>query len=279
MAGFPSSSGQQGDPAFDDQRTGEGAPPVSLGRPAPPVSSRDRVTALLTRLPVSPSRLLIGVLAGIILLLLALWLFRPPPPAVETTLPRATATADGRSAGATASETSVAPTSVAPPTMVVVDAAGAVTRPGLYRLRPGSRVNDLVRIAGGLLPGADRNRLNLAAPLADGQRLYVPKAGEQSPPDPVDLTGGEGTGPDAGTSGSATPGGSAGQTPGPATPVDLNTATADELDTLPGVGPSTAAAILDYRTQHGPFRSVDDLLDVRGIGDAKLAALRSKVRV
>jgi competence protein ComEA len=210
------------------------------------------------------------VVGAILALVVALWLLRPPPPAVETTLPRATPAA-ARGAAATSLPLTTVRRSV------VVDAAGSVARPGLYRLSPGARVNDLIRAAGGLRPGADPDRLNLAAPLADGQRLYVPKVGELTAPPPLDPTGGsDGATDPTGTTGSTQP---AGGGPAATVPVDLNTATADQLDTLPGVGPSTAAAILDYRTQHGPFRSVDELLDVRGIGDAKLAALRPKVRV
>ena len=147
---------------------------------------------------------------------------------------------------------------------IVVHAAGAVARPGLQRLAVGARVADLLDVAGGPTPDADLDRLNLAAPLADGQRLYVPRLGETTPA-PVSPEGGGG----AVGSGDAT-GGAAG-------PIDLNTATAEQLDALPGIGPATSAAIVDHRERNGPFGSVDDLLDVRGIGPAKLEGLRDLV--
>lgn len=155
---------------------------------------------------------------------------------------------------------------------VVVHVAGAVAAPGVVRLGNGSRVVDAVTAAGGLRPDADPDRVNLAATLVDGQRVVVPIVGQPIPaevaPAPVPSSGGGTTG--AGASSGA---GSTGA------PVDLNTATAEQLDALPGVGPSTAAAILDHRSSAGPFTSVDQLLDVRGIGEAKLEALRDLVSV
>ncbi len=153
---------------------------------------------------------------------------------------------------------------------VVVHAAGAVVAPGVYRLGPGLRVADLLAAAGGPTADADVDRLNLAATLADGQRLYVPRRGEVAPaavaPD------GGGAAPGSSSSGPGTG-------PSTAAPIDLNSADAEQLDALPGVGPATAAAIVDHRTRNGPFTSVDGLLDVRGIGPAKLEALRDLVTV
>jgi competence protein ComEA len=131
-------------------------------------------------------------------------------------------------------------------------------------------VADLVAAAGGFAPDADPDRLNQAAPLSDGVRVWVPRRGEAEGPAAVN---GDGGGAAVGPS----PAG--GGPTGTAAPVDLNTATLDQLDTLPGIGPSTAQSIIDHRTANGPFRSVDDLLEVRGIGEAKLAQLRDKVRV
>ena len=122
---------------------------------------------------------------------------------------------------------------------------------------------DVVEAAGGPSPDADLDQLNLAAKVGDGDRVYVPRRGEALPA--------QASTPGAGPVAAGGPAG--------AGPVDLNTATAEQLEALPGVGPATAAAILDYRREHGRFRSVDELLDVRGIGEAKLAALRPKVRV
>ncbi|MFM8236367.1 MAG: ComEA family DNA-binding protein [Actinomycetota bacterium] len=146
---------------------------------------------------------------------------------------------------------------------LVVHVVGAVRTPGVVRLRDGSRVLDAVGAAGGATPAADLARLNLAAPLADGTRVVVPRVGEPTPvAEPGDL---------------APPGAEvAGSSPGP---IDVNRATAAELEALPGVGPATAAAIVREREEHGPFRSPDDLERVRGIGPAKLAALRDQIRV
>ena len=151
---------------------------------------------------------------------------------------------------------------------LIVQAAGAVVRPGVYHLAAGARVGDLIALAGGLTADADADRVNLASPLADGVRVWVPRRGEADPPVAI------GGGASGGAGGSGGTGGS-----GPPALVDLNTATAEELDALPGIGPATAAAIIDHRQRNGPFRSVDDLADVRGIGQAKLAQLRELVRV
>jgi competence protein ComEA len=150
------------------------------------------------------------------------------------------------------------------PGVVVVHVAGAVVAPGVHTMGAGDRVSDAVAAAGGAVPEADLDGLNLAAPLADGQRVYVPRIGEV---DPASVP--NGPSPSGGPLGSAAPAG----------PVDVNRATADELEALPGVGPATAAAIVDDRDRNGPFASVDDLDRVSGIGPAKLAALRDLVTV
>lgn len=146
------------------------------------------------------------------------------------------------------------------PAEVVVDVAGKVRHPGLHRLPPGSRVDDAIRAAGGPLPGVNLNSLNLAAKVVDGQQIAV-----GVPPAP-----GAGGVADPAASGGGSPGGSAG-------PVDLNTATLEQLEALPGVGPVLAQNILDWRAAHGRFNSVDQLTDVTGIGPAKFATLRPLV--
>ncbi|MDP9286494.1 MAG: ComEA family DNA-binding protein [Actinomycetota bacterium] len=139
------------------------------------------------------------------------------------------------------------------PRLLVVDVAGAVRRPGLYRLRQGARVADAIERAGGLSPHAERTAVNLAAPLADGEQVLIAARGS-----PVAGA--------AGTTGAAATG-----------PVSLNSASAEQLDALPGVGPVTAQKILQYRQEHGPFTSVDGLDAIPGIGPARLADLRPLV--
>ena len=140
---------------------------------------------------------------------------------------------------------------------VVVDVVGAVRRPGLYRLEQGSRIADAVACAGGATRKADLALINMAAPLADGEQVVVPKRGP---------------------GGAAVPGGAAAAGPGvPAGPVHLSTATLEQLDALPGVGPVTAQKILDYRQEHGAFTSVDELDAVPGIGPARMDTLRDLV--
>ncbi|KPI18804.1 Soluble ligand binding domain-containing protein [Actinobacteria bacterium OK074] len=142
---------------------------------------------------------------------------------------------------------------------IVVDVSGKVRNPGIQRLPAGSRVADALRAAGGVRPGTNTDALNRARFLVDGEQVVV---GGPAPavPGPV----------------GAAPGGAA--SAGPAAPVPLNTATVDQLDTLPGVGPVLAQHIIDYRTQHGGFRSVDELRQVNGIGDRRFADLRNLVR-
>lgn len=221
-------------------------------------------------------------LVAAVAILSALVLLRRPPP-IEDRLPiagagsdttgRTAVTSDRPGAADTTADEGASSAGSGPSTTaaeVVVHVAGAVAAPGVVRLSSGSRVVDAVTAAGGLRADADPDRVNLAAALTDGQRVVVPVLGQPVPPET-----------DGGAAGAAGPGGAAGDggvaAGSPAAPIDLNTATAEELDTLPGVGPSTAAAIIDHRESSGPFRSVDALLDVRGIGEAKLEALRDLV--
>jgi competence protein ComEA len=247
-------------------------PSPELPRPLPARTWREQLAGLAESFDVSPRRLLFGAVALACIGVVGWRLLAPPPPPAEMRLPFAQSSAAG-DGGADPSSgtgrthggggTATATTAIA--TEVVVHVAGAVVSPGVRRLPPGSRVIDALDAAGGALPDADLPRINLAAPLVDGQQVYVPKPGEQPPLAAAAVPGGAGT---------AGPGGSV-----PGALVDLNTATAEQLDTLPGVGPSTAAAIIAHRDQNGPFTSVDQLLDVRGIGEAKLELLRDLVSV
>lgn len=157
---------------------------------------------------------------------------------------------------------------------IVVDVDGAVAHPGLYKLPPDSRVQAALAAAGGLSPQADAHRINRAAKLHDGQKLYVLSQGESTPP--LAASSGQGCEGQACTS---TEGGVAGSDPEGQGLVNINTANATQLTQLPGVGPAIAQKIIDYRTANGPFTSVDDLTKVPGIGTAKLAQIKSHARV
>jgi competence protein ComEA len=143
----------------------------------------------------------------------------------------------------------------APAKLLVIDVAGEVRHPGLYRLRDGSRIDDAIAAAGGPTAKAQLDTVNLAAPVADGEQVVVPKRG---------------------------PGGvaavsSAAAGSSPSAPLDLNSATLEQLENLPGVGPVTAQKILDFRQQHGAFHSVAELAGVPGIGPAHMAQLKGLV--
>jgi competence protein ComEA len=142
-----------------------------------------------------------------------------------------------------------------------VHVAGAVAKPGVYDLGAGARVIDAIEAAGGGVPDADLNRLNLAAKVADGQRVLVQRVGEAAP------------------AGSASPGASGGGSADPSGLVSLNSATQVELEALPGIGPTLAEAIITERERRGGFRSVNELRDVRGIGEKRFADLKDKVTI
>lgn len=174
-----------------------------------------------------------------------LWYVRSLPRPVEV----ASVAQTGRPAGASASPS--------PALMLLVDVAGWVRSPGVYEFPEGARVIDAIDAAGGARPGAMLQALNLAAPLVDGTQVLVPREGEQ------------GVVPPAAGGGGAVAGGL----------INVNTATAAELETLPGVGEVLAQRIIDHRTENGPFTSVDQLVDVSGIGDAILGSIRELVTV
>jgi competence protein ComEA len=234
-------------------------------RPPPPRSPWQQLRDWITW--VGPGRV-VAVIASVLAVAAgSWWLLRPPAAPVEDSLPY--------TAGAAVSTTSVgvpppvvasseASTSSAPPSELVVHVAGAVVTAGVYRMPAGARVVDAVAAAGGATPDAQTDAVNLAAPLHDGDRVYLPRVTDPTVAVPAGVT--------------PAPGASAGSgAPASSGPVDLNSATVEQLDALPGVGPATAQAIVDHRDRNGPFASVDQLGDVRGIGPAKLESLRPLV--
>jgi competence protein ComEA len=256
-------------------------------RPPPPRTWRDRLDDLTTDPP--PIGRVVAALAVVaVVAVVALRVLAPQSPPPEVDLPLAQpagseaaaaggadpADAGGPAGGAPAGAAGGLDASGGGPaasgspatasaTEVVVHVVGAVAAPGVKRLPMGSRVVDAVDAAGGAAADADLARVNLAAVLVDGQQVVILRPGEL-PPSPVPAPS-----PGGATSGAASGGGV----------VNVNTASAAELEELPGVGPATAEAIIAHRDEHGPFTSVDDLLDVRGIGEAKLEQLRDRAAV
>jgi competence protein ComEA len=226
----------------------------SLPRPAPPRSPVDRVREWVVWF--GPGRLAATALAVIAVVAGGAWLLRGSPSRAEDQLPFA-AHPTSSAANSPTSASLVAPTTTVA-SSIVVYVAGAVVAPGVYTLGAAARVTDAVTAAGGAGANANLNVVNLAATLHDGEQIYVPVVGEVVP---IVVAGPavEGTVPTG--------------------PVNVNSATVDQLDVLPGVGPATAAAIVAHREQHGPFQTVEQLGDVRGIGPAKLDALRGLVTV
>jgi len=216
-------------------------------------------------MPVTPNKPQLAIYAALavaVLLIGARFLRSDPvdgaaadtPPAFTTTT--GAGAPDGLSAGAVAGD--------APAARLVVDVKGAVRRPGVYRLTAGARAYDAIRRAGGLTARADRIGVNLAARVVDGGEVVVPERGvglRTTAAPPASAGAGDGDGAAAG---------------GPLA-LDLNTASAQELEQLDGVGPAIAANIVIYREQHGGFASVDELDEVSGIGEAKLAAIRAQL--
>ena len=229
-----------------------------MGRP--PAGERGRRLALPSpgaladRLGVSAATVVLGALGVAAAAIGGWWALRAPPgPDPAEILPMAGSV-----------EIPVPSPPVAPDSgRIVVDVVGAVARPGLHELPAGSRVADAVAAAGGLTAEADRMRLNLAEPLGDGSRLWVPAIDEPVGPEVVAVTAGAGSPGRKGASG-----GLAGA------PLNVNTAEAAALEELPGIGPALAAAIVEHRRRSGPFATVDELVEVSGIGPAKLEQIR-----
>lgn len=219
------------------------APPNGRGVTPPFVSAIERASRGIEAVQRHPWRVA-AIAVLIVVVSAAAWrvLDVPAPAAPEVRLPMATRSAEPATSDSPSSSRGAD---------VVVHVAGAVARAGVYRLSDGARTVDAIGAAGGARADADLARVNLAARLSDGLRVYVPAVGEATVP-PLE-------GQDA------VPGGG---------PINLNAATAEQLDDLPGIGPSTAAAIIAHRRDHGPFQSIDQLLDVRGIGAAKLEQIR-----
>jgi competence protein ComEA len=192
-----------------------------------------------------PRRLAAWAAAALVLLLLSAWYLARSRPAADAAPPAVATIAVDQEGGGGG--------------RVTVDVAGAVKRPGVYRLSSSERVEDALKRAGGATGRADLSQINRAAKLEDGRQILVPiRASRASPA--------------AAQPGAAAPA-------APDQPVNLNTATLEQLDTLDGVGPATAQKILDYRTEHGGFGSVEELDQIPGIGEKRLAALRERVRV
>ena len=189
-----------------------------------------------------PRKLAAWGAAGLALILLTAWYLARSRPAESASAPPVATIAVARDEGGSGDR-------------LIVDVAGAVRKPGVYRMAAGARVEDALKRAGGATPHADLSQINRAAKLEDGRQVLVPRRASQA----------------------ATASAPAAATP--AQPVNLNTATLEQLDTLDGVGPTTAQKIIDFRTAHGGFGSVDELDQIPGIGEKKLAALREQVRV
>jgi competence protein ComEA len=231
-----------------------------------PETRRDVIAERWQRLRSDP-RVGVAVLACVAIAAGVAW-FRSgiapasPPPAPDTEVGAA-------HAGTTTTAPDRSTTSSTVPSVLVVDVAGAVVAPRVVTLPAGARVIDAIDAAGGAQPGADLSRLNLAAPLADGSRVAVPMVGQPTPAlDPTAVSGAPS--PAAGRDSGA--GADDGK-------VNVNTADAEALEALPGVGPATAAAIVQERESNGPFATIDDLDRVPGIGPAKLEQLRPMAEV
>jgi competence protein ComEA len=206
-------------------------------------------------------RVVSGVVSMAVVAVVGWWLLRAPAPPVESQIVRVTTTSISQVVSETSSPTLAS--------RITVHVAGAVQKPGVYELSPQARVVDAIDAAGGATNGADLNAINLALPLVDSEQIFVPRKGEKIiHPRSSPRSSSEVQQPSSSGSGNTQSG-----------LVNINTASAKELEALPGVGPSTAKAIITYRTTVAPFSSLDDLLQVSGIGPAKLEAMRGFITV
>jgi competence protein ComEA len=216
----------------------------------------------------------LAIVAALAVLITVFTMMRDrPAPVMSAKLPPVE---KASTAGTRSSTTPAAGPPSSPDRPVVVSVVGLVRTPGLVTLAPGARIADALQAAGGPVNGADTIGLNMARPLGDGEQIVVglaPVAGQ-----PTSLGSSVAAGSTA-TSKPPPPGSGSGKPRAGGGPVDLNTATVQELDALPGVGPVTAAAIVTWRQTNGKFTSVDQLADVDGIGPARLEKLRALVRV
>lgn len=200
-------------------------------------------------------RRLVGIAAGVCATAFIAWfVLSPSPVPVESVVPRI----------------QVSTTITSTPRQLLVHVAGAVKRPGVYALPPTARLVDAVRAAGGSLSSADLNQVNLAQTINDAEQVFIPSRASRSPR----VTVAPRHQPRPSSSTAPSPSGTTSSRV-----VNVNTANATLLESLPGVGPATAKAIISYRTSKGPFTRVEDLLNVPGIGPSKLDAMRADVSV
>ena len=245
----------------------DGEPDTSLSRWLPETTKSDRTANWIAAVRADPGRAGVVALAvvGVIAILVTVFtLVRDkPPPVASAKLPPVEMVS------------SASPTPPNADGPVVVSVAGLVHKPGLVTLAPGARIADALTAAGGALDGADLIGLNMARRVTDGEQIIVGIVAAPGQPSAMGSSISAGPATAAPTDAPST----AGKTPTPGGLVDLNAATVEELDTLPGVGPVTAAAIIAWRDANGRFTSVDQLGDVDGIGPARLEKLRDLVHV
>lgn len=223
-----------------------------LGAPAPDVSGRHRYRWAAGRRSVAA----LGLALVVVVAVTVWWVASSRPTSVPVSAVNTVPAGPLLSAPSSAVESQPSSSSTSAAT-IVVDVAGKVVRPGIYRLPAGARVFDAVQAAGGARAGVDTVTINLAAPLQDGEQVVVGVSGAPAPAPPV-----------AGGAESSAP-----------TVVNLNSATLEELETLPGVGPVLGQHILDWRSAHGSFDTIDQLNEVSGIGEVTFGELRDLVTV